>query len=224
LSLRKAINPGSGLSDRIATPSTDASALGTSRGSVAGARRAQLIGHGEGDRRLADAAWSGDRDEAPLRQLRHDHADDGGASNHACERDGEVVRELRWSGRRGRGLWPRQRRDRRDEAIAAAGNGRYVAIARLAIAEGPAQRGHMDAEIAFLDEGVGPDAGDQLVLADQLTGALDQDGEDVERAATESQRLFAFEQELLRRKQAEGTERDRVIKRGLRLIRHLNLT
>ena len=101
----------------------------------------------------------------------------GYSSLRVINEDREVGGDIGGSGRLGRGLRPGQR-DRRDEAVAPAGNGRDVAVAPLAIAERSAQRRHMDPKIAFLDEGVGPDPGDQVFLADQLTGALHQHGED----------------------------------------------
>jgi hypothetical protein len=85
-------------------------------------------------------------------------------------------------------------RDRRDEAIASAGNGDDIAIAALAVTEGAAQRGHMDAKIAFLDEDVGPHAANQFLLADDRAGLVDKDRENVERACADAERLFAVEQ------------------------------
>ena len=65
----------------------------------------------------------------------------------------------------------------------------------------------MDSEITLVDESVGPNPGDQLVLADEFTGTFDQRGQDIERAASETNGLVVFQQELSRWKQAEGPER-----------------
>jgi len=51
-------------------------------------------------------------------------------------------------------------------------------------------------------------------LTDQLAGALDQSDEDVESPAAEPNRLLALQQELSRREQEEGRERDRVLDWG----------
>ena len=65
----------------------------------------------------------------------------------------------------------------------------------------------MDFEITLVDESVGPNPGDQLVLADEFTRTFDQRGQDIERAASETNGLVVFQQELSRWKQAEGPER-----------------
>ncbi|MEY9386892.1 hypothetical protein ABIF93_005149 [Bradyrhizobium japonicum] len=46
----------------------------------------------------------------------------------------------------------------------------------------------MEAQAAFIDRHVGPDALDQLTLVDDLAGALDEKNEDVECAAAEVKR------------------------------------
>jgi hypothetical protein len=64
----------------------------------------------------------------------------------------------------------------------------------------------MNPERIFIDEGVWPDARDQLVLADDFAGAFDQRGQDIERPATEANRLFTLQQQLLRRKKPKRAE------------------
>src|SRR3954453_1005968 len=107
--------------------------------------------------------------------------------------------------RRGR-LRPRDAH-RGHEAVAAAGDGGQEAVAVLAVTQRLAERGDVDPEVALLDEGVGPDAGDKLVLADDLARPLDQGDQDVQRPAAERHRLVALEQELPRREQPERPER-----------------
>ena len=79
--------------------------------------------------------------------------------------------------------------NRCDEAIAATRNIGQVATARLAVAERPSHGGDMDLEVALLDVDAGPDARGQLVLGDQVAGALDQGGQDLERAAAKLGRV-----------------------------------
>ena len=64
----------------------------------------------------------------------------------------------------------------------------------------------MNPKRILVDDGIGPDASDEVGLGDQFARALDQRRQDVERAATETNRRFAFQQQLLRRKKAEGAE------------------
>jgi hypothetical protein len=68
--------------------------------------------------------------------------------------------------------------DRRHETIAASRNGGDVSAARLAFTRRATQCAVIDLEIALLDNGVGPNARCQLVLADQLSRSLDQRRED----------------------------------------------
>jgi hypothetical protein len=60
-------------------------------------------------------------------------------------------------------------------------------------AQSPAQRADLEFEIALLDNGVGPDAGDQIVFADHLAQVLDQSDQNVQGAAAKPNGLFAFQ-------------------------------
>jgi hypothetical protein len=51
-----------------------------------------------------------------------------------------------------------------DKAVAAPGDGRDISNAGVAVAQRPAQRTDLELKIAFLDNGTGPSAGDQLSL------------------------------------------------------------
>src|SRR5271156_5198498 len=82
-------------------------------------------------------------------------------------------------------------------------------LARLDIAQGAAQRAHLDLEIGLLNKEVRPNPGDQLVLADQLAGAFDERGQDVESTAAEPHRPPILEQEAPCRSPAERAKRDR---------------
>ncbi len=166
----------------------------------------QLMGRREGDRGLADAAWADDRDEAPLGQLRHQRGHDIAAPDHAAELSRKMARGLVF-GRRRRLSAVHLDDDRRHKTVAPAGDVGDVASARMAVTQRPPERRHMDPEVGVLDEGAGPDPGDEIILADQLAGVLDQGDEDVEGAAAEPDRLVALQEELLCRDQMERPER-----------------
>ena len=95
---------------------------------------------------------------------------------------------------------------RRDEAVAAAGNVRDVAIARVPIAQGATERGNVNPEIAVLDERIGPDATHQLLIAQQLTGAFNERYQDLAGAAAQVNGRVAIEKQLSRWKESEGPE------------------
>jgi hypothetical protein len=73
-------------------------------------------------------------------------------------------------------------------------------MAALAIAKRTPQGADLHLEVRFLDEGLGPGARYEFVLADHLACSLDEDGQDVEGAATEPYWLVAVEQKPLCRK------------------------
>ena len=77
-----------------------------------------------------------------------------------------------------------------------------------AIAQRATQRGHMDREVRRLDENIGPNASHQIPLADQLSAAFEQGDQDFQSATSERHRLVALTQKVLRRDQAERSERD----------------
>jgi hypothetical protein len=56
----------------------------------------------------------------------------------------------------------------------------------------------MNPQSRFVDDRIGPGAGDDLGLADRFAGAFDQRNEDIQRAAAEAQRLPVLEQQALR--------------------------
>jgi hypothetical protein len=83
---------------------------------------------------------------------------------------------------------------RRNEAIAAAGHIHDVAVARLTIAKRLAQGCNVYPQARLFHECVRPDASDQLLLGDELSGALDQGHQDFQRAAPQPQRLAGLQQ------------------------------
>ena len=66
----------------------------------------------------------------------------------------------------------------------------------------------MDSETALFDESVRPNAGGQLVPADELTSMFDEHRQDVECAASKAHGLLVFQQNLFPWKQAEAPERE----------------
>src|SRR5262249_47564699 len=86
------------------------------------------------------------------------------------------------------------------------------------LAKRTAQCRHLDAKVALFDVRVRPHPGDEIVLGDQRAGALDQDAENLERAAAQPQRTIAIEQRLLSGKKAVGAERDRLTSGRTRLM------
>src|SRR5437899_1019708 len=75
----------------------------------------------------------------------------------------------------------------RDEAVTTAGDrddDPWAAVA-YPVAQGAPQRDHVIAHGCFDDHGVGPDAVQELLLADDLARPADQDAKDIERAAGE---------------------------------------
>ena len=75
--------------------------------------------------------------------------------------------------------------DRRDKAIAASDNRGDVSVARLATRQDTAQRSNTDLEIAFSDEGLGPDLRNQLGLAHDLAGAFHKRDQEIEGATAD---------------------------------------
>ena len=64
----------------------------------------------------------------------------------------------------------------------------------------------MNREVGRLNENIGPNAGHQILLADQLSVAFKQNGQDFKSATSERHGLVAFQQKELRSKQAKRPE------------------
>ena len=141
---------------------------------------------GERDRGLADAAGADDGDEAMQRKFGRNLLDRVVSSDHPGERGGI------WEATETARACPRSPTARPGpagrETIAAAGHVDDIAGAFAGIAQGLAQRRDVEAQAAFVDIHVGPDALDQLTLVDDLAGTLGEKNEDVERAAAEVKR------------------------------------
>src|SRR5215813_11490004 len=74
--------------------------------------------------------------------------------------------------------------DRCDETVASPGNVNDEPISTVSVAQRATQGGNMDCEVGRLDEHVRPDARHQLLLADQCTGVIEQDDQDLQRTAS----------------------------------------
>ncbi len=78
----------------------------------------------------------------------------------------------------------------------------------------------MDRKIAFHDDGIGPNAGHQLLPGDRLAGPLDQCDEDVPGTTAEAHKLIAFQQKALLRKDVERAEQDLTLGRNTGRLNH----
>src|SRR5271165_6262351 len=95
-------------------------------------------------------------------------------------------------------------RDRCDKSVAPSRSGREIPGATLAVAERSAQRRNLDLEITFLDVGMRPDAGDQVILGNELARPIEQCKEDIEGAAAQANGLARVQQQPLCRQQGKG--------------------
>ncbi len=82
----------------------------------------------------------------------------------------------------------------------------------------------MHAQGALLDNGVGPDGGDQIILADDLAAPRDQGHQDVERAAADAHGDAVAQQQALARNKLEGPEHKTLLVLGAENGDHETLT
>jgi hypothetical protein len=109
----------------------------------------------------------------------------------------------------------RQRSDRCDEAVAAARSVGHVANTGLALAQGLAQTGDVHTQAALVDGDIRPYTRDQLFLADDLSGVLHQDDEDVERTAAQLERDSSPFDTPPRRRQPKRAKHNDVLRAGI---------
>ena len=95
-----------------------------------------------------------------------------------------------------------------NETVASATDRRYVAITATALSERSSQCRDLDIEITLRNTGVGPNAGDQFVLADHLASMFNERMQKLEAARTQIDRLLALNQKLSFWNQSKGTERE----------------
>jgi hypothetical protein len=81
-----------------------------------------------------------------------------------------------------------------DKGVTAAGVVGDVAPACAAVAESLSERCDMDPQGAFVDDRIGPGAGDEPILVDRLAGAFNQCDQNIQRTAAEGQRFPVIEQ------------------------------
>jgi len=150
------------------------------RGHAVGVALAQGPEGVGGQARLADAAGAGDGDQP----VRTDERQQGGAVVRAAHQRQRGHPGVRATGSGGR--WPRCRSrrfrviEREREAIAAARNGRDGGRAQHL-----AQGRHVHVQVRFLDDGAAPHGVEQLVLADETAGSLEQGDQKIEGAPAE---------------------------------------
>jgi hypothetical protein len=164
---------------------------------------AKLLGddaaNSQGNGRLANAAGAEQCYEPLISKLLANLADKPFATNHRDRSRGEpalvpelIVPALRTACERDHSA---------DERVAPALDVCDVSVAKLAIAKGLADCGHVDAEAPFLNDYVRPDVIDQLLLRNDLTRTLDKTDQDIQRAIPEGKHLIvAPEQSLANRK------------------------
>ncbi len=142
----------------------------------------ELLRDSQCDRGLADAAWTGDRDEVPLRHALHEGVYRDVAPDDPHGR-GRAAGRPRRACRSDSNLFIRRARERRYEAVAAAGHVEDVSSRAWIITQCLAQRRDVDPERGVIDVEVRPDTGNEVFLADQLACPLNQGKQDLERAA-----------------------------------------
>ncbi|HZD77251.1 MAG TPA: hypothetical protein VE218_09615, partial [Acidobacteriaceae bacterium] len=99
-----------------------------------------------------------------------------------------------------------------NESIAAAWDVGDEPCAVPAIAQHLPQGSDMHAKRRFVDMGFGPGAGYQLVLADYVSGSLDQCDQQVEGSTAKPHWSVIFEQRPRRRHKPERTERETFVR------------
>ena len=152
-----------------------------------------------GDRRLADAPWTKQRDEPSLSNpvtnlgLRNLAANQHqGLRSEPCLEIGTIAPAAVAIFKSDNGA---------DEGVAPSLDVCDVSVAKLAVTECLADRGHVDPEAAFLNGYVRPDTIHQLLLRDDLTWAVGKIAQNIQRPIPERKRsAVAPEQPLANRK------------------------
>src|SRR4029079_829927 len=137
------------------------------------------------------------------------------AADHSCYGKRQIMfpRRHEWRSQGSlRGLLGAQRGD---EIVAPSWDSDDVAMAALAVAQATAQSADLNLQIRFLDDRLRPGSVYQFLFADDLAGAFNQSGQDVEGATTEPHWFVALEQQPLLCKEPERPKRDRVSVHGI---------
>ena len=165
-------------------------------------------GNGEGDRRLSDPCGSDNRNESCSFAHRQDRVAGLSSSEDARCGDWKIV-----CTEAGRSVIVCSRivtedLDGGDEPVAPAADCLYIPDAASPVSQGPSEGRDVDLQVAFLDEGLRPDAGPQLLLAHQFARAFDERQQYFECAASDSNRLAALHERPPLGNEDEGTEQD----------------
>ena len=89
--------------------------------------------------------------------------------------------------------------NRSDKTISTAGNVDYVGLAILAVIQRAAQLNHVEAQAALIDRQTGPSPCHKVGFADNFSSPIDQETEEIERAAANGNGLtIALEQAFIR--------------------------
>ncbi len=146
----------------------------------------------DGDGGLADAAGADDGHQTALQQSRADEREFALAAHHGRrqrrQRAGVRRRRERCRTHRTPRVRVRQELDAGHERVPLVGGVDDVACAIHAVAQRLAHRDHVEAQAALVDDDVAPHPLDQLLLADDAAGVVNQRDEEVERAPAEPHR------------------------------------
>ena len=155
----------------------------------------QQFGHPQRHRGFADAGRAGQCHQAAQGHLPDQTAHQRIAADDRSQAGGQILL------RRLQGV-EHDLRDavavhRRDKAVTTLRHVDDIALALLAIAQRPAQRGDVHPQVDLFDHTVRPHAGDQLLLADDATGVFDQHLQNIEGAAAHAQWSIPVEDQPL---------------------------
>ena len=103
-------------------------------------------------------------------------------------------------------------RHRSDKAVAAPRDIGDVTPPVLSVAERTTQRRNVNSEACFFDEGIWPDASEELLLAQQLTRLLHERDQNVASAATEANGVVVLEELLSADKQTKRAKGDNFVR------------
>src|SRR5713226_4229501 len=181
---------------------------------------AKLLGNGaansQGNGRLANAAGAEQCYEPLISKLVANLADDRFAPNHHDRSHGEpalvpelIVPALRIAC---------ERDDCADERVAPSLDVCDVAVAKLAVTKRLPDCGHVDSEAPLLNGYVRPDVIDELLLRDDLTWAVGQRDQNVQRPTAEGKHLTVAPEHPFANRQFERTELQLPMNRGARHV------
>ena len=172
---------------------------------------AQMISCRDRDRGFADPAGADDADKARCGDLPGQLEDVVLPADHAIEAAGKIgVRKCSGNIRLGVVRTSARPRDRCDEAVTPPRKRGDVSGAVLAIPQRLAEVDHVESEAAFLDDNVGPDPRDQILLVDDFVRGRGQDDQDVECTSAQFDRHAGLGEEPFARQQIERAKRQSV--------------